>query len=455
MAVKPQIKTLTNSSVDVLNAIRNNATQEYQNYIPIATANSESIREIGNIMMDYTPLQNEFLNALVNRIGRVILTSKMYSNPLEMFKKGVLEYGETIEDIFVNLAKPFEFDPEVAESEVFKREIPDVRSAFYTMNYQKFYKSTVTNDQLRQAFLSLDGVTNLIAKIVDAMYTAANYDEFQTTKYMLARNILNGRIKVEGIGQVTDANMKNIVSTIKGVSNDLEFLKTDYNVAGVYNNSTKSEQYVLVDTKFEAKMSVEVLASAFNMDKADFIGMRVLIDGFGSVDSKRLAELFKDDPTYKPLTEEEKEVLNSVPAIIVDKDYFMIFDNFTQFTENYNGQGLYWNYFYHRWATFATSPFANACMFAAGSPSVDSVTVSPKAATVTAGQSVQLSVDVETSNFAPKTVVWSVPESAKATITQTGVLKVDKAAESAEEIVVTVKSTANGSVLDTATITVA
>lgn len=455
MAVKPQIKTLTNSSVDVLNAIRNNATQEYQNYIPIATANSESIREIGNIMMDYTPLQNEFLNALVNRIGRVILTSKMYSNPLEMFKKGVLEYGETIEDIFVNLAKPFEFDPEVAESEVFKREIPDVRSAFYTMNYQKFYKSTVTNDQLRQAFLSLDGVTNLIAKIVDAMYTAANYDEFQTTKYMLARNILNGRIKVEGIGQVTDANMKNIVSTIKGVSNDLEFLKTDYNVAGVYNNSTKSEQYVLVDTKFEAKMSVEVLASAFNMDKADFIGMRVLIDGFGSVDSKRLAELFKDDPTYKPLTEEEKEVLNSVPAIIVDKDYFMIFDNFTQFTENYNGQGLYWNYFYHRWATFATSPFANACMFAAGSPSVDSVTVSPKAATVTAGQSVQLTVDVETSNFAPKTVVWSVPEGVKATITQTGVLKVDKTAQSNDEIVVTVKSTANGSVLDTSTITVA
>ena len=455
MAVKPKIKTLTNSSVDVLNAIRNNATQEYQNYIPIATANSESIREIGNIMMDYAPLQNEFLNALVNRIGRVILTSKMYSNPLEMFKKGVLEYGETIEDIFVNLAKPFEFDPEVAESEVFKREIPDVRSAFYTMNYQKFYKSTVTNDQLRQAFLSLDGVTNLIAKIVDAMYTAANYDEFQTTKYMLARNILNGRIKVEGIGQVTDANMKNIVSTIKGVSNDLEFLKTDYNVAGVYNNSTKSEQYVMVDTKFEAKMSVEVLASAFNMDKADFIGMRVLIDGFGSVDSKRLAELFKDDPTYKPLTEEEKEVLNSVPAIIVDKDYFMIFDNFTQFTENYNGQGLYWNYFYHRWATFATSPFANACMFATGSPTVNSVTVSPKAATVTAGQSVQLSVDVETSNFAPKTVVWSVPENVKATITQTGVLKVDKTAQTSDEIVVTVKSTADGSVLDTATITVA
>ena len=60
---------------------------------------------------------------------------------------------ETIEEIFVNIAKPFQFDPEVAENTVFKREIPDVRSAFHIMNYQKYYKATIQNDQLRQAFL--------------------------------------------------------------------------------------------------------------------------------------------------------------------------------------------------------------------------------------------------------------------------------------------------------------
>ena len=136
MPTKPKIKTLTNSSIDVLNAIRNSATVNYQNYVPIATADPDNIREIGAIIMDMPQLQNEFLSALVNRIGRVILTSKMYSNPWEMFKKGMLEYGETIEEIFVNIAKPFQYDPQVAESDVYKREIPDVRSAFHVMNYQ-------------------------------------------------------------------------------------------------------------------------------------------------------------------------------------------------------------------------------------------------------------------------------------------------------------------------------
>lgn len=152
MPTKPKVVTLTNSSVDILNVIRNNASQNYRDYVPMATPDADSIREIGAVIMDYPNLQNEFLSALVNRIGRVLITSRMYDNPWTMFKKGMLDFGESIEEIFVNIAKPFQFDPEVAESTVFKREIPDVRSAFHIMNYQKYYKATIQNDQLRQAF---------------------------------------------------------------------------------------------------------------------------------------------------------------------------------------------------------------------------------------------------------------------------------------------------------------
>ena len=247
MPVKPKIKTLTNSSVDILNVIRENASQNYREYVPKATKDAASIRQIGAVIMDYPALQNEFLNALVNRIGRVLITSKMYENPWSMFKKGMLEFGETIEEIFVNMAKPHQFDPEVAESNLFKREIPDVRAAFHIMNYQKYYKATVSNDQLRQAFLSWQGITDLIAKIVDAMYTGANYDEFITMKYMLARHILDGHMYPVQIPAVETANMKQIVSKIKGVSNQYEFQSNKYNLAGIYTH-TKSVTSTFLST---------------------------------------------------------------------------------------------------------------------------------------------------------------------------------------------------------------
>ena len=455
MAVKPKIVTLTNTSVDVLNAIRNNASQAYRDYVPMATPDADSIREIGTIIMDYPNLQNEFLSALVNRIGRVILTSKMYENPWAMFKKGMLEFGETIEEIFVNIAKPFQFDPAVAESNVFKREKPDVRSAFHIMNYQKYYKTTVQNDQLRQAFLSWEGITDLIAKIVDALYTGANYDEFQTMKYMLAKNLLNGRFYPVEIASVTTANMKSIVSTIKGTSNKLEFLSDKYNVAGVKTFTKKADQYFLVNSEFDAVMDVEVLASAFNMDKAEFLGRRVLVDGFGDIDNERLAVLFADDPTYTELTEAQLSALNSIPCAIVDVDYFMIFDNFQNMTEQYNGEGIYWNYWYHVWKTFSVSPFANNVAFVPATPGVTSVTVAPSTITLSAGSSAQLSATVVTTGFAPKEVKWSVAgEVTDVHVSETGIVSVDADATS-ETATIKATSVFDDTVYGSCTVTIA
>lgn len=452
MATKPKVVTLTNSSVDILNVIRENASQNYRDYVPKATADADAIRQIGAVIMDYPNLQNEFLSALVNRIGRVLITSKMYSNPWSMFKKGLLEFGETIEEIFVNIAKPFQFDQAVAESEVFKREIPDVRAAFHIMNYQKFYKATISNDQLRQAFLSWEGITDLIAKIVDAMYTGANYDEFLTMKYLLARHILDGHMYPVQIPTVSTENMKTIVSDIKGVSNAMEFLSTEYNLTGVATHTPKSDQYMLINSKFDAVMDVEVLASAFNMEKAEFLGKRVLVDSFGKLDIARLAILFKDDPTYIEPTSDELTALDKIPAVIVDKDWFMIFDNYQNFTEQYNGQGLYWNYWYHVWKTFSVSPFANNALFVPGTPSVTSVTVTPATAAVTKGQSIQLNATVETTNFAPQSVTWS-SDSDNVTVDASG--KVTLASTASGTINITAKSTYDQSKTGKCVITVA
>lgn len=451
MAAVPKVVTLTNSSVDILNAIRNNATQNYRDYVPKATPDADSIRQIGAVIMDYPALQNEFLSALVNRIGRVLITSKMYDNPWSFFKKGLLEFGETVEEIFVNIAKPFQFDPAVAENNVFKREIPDVRAAFHIMNYQKYYKATISNDQLRQAFLSWQGISDLIAKIVDSMYTGANYDEFQTMKYMLARHILDGHMYPVEIPKVTTENMKSVVSAIKGISNKYTFLSTQYNLAGVATYTDKTDQYMLVNSTFDATMDVEVLASAFNMDKAEFAGRRVLVDSFGSLDTARLAELFANDQTYKEIKSDELKELDQIPAVLVDRDWFMIFDNFYNFTEQYNGEGLYWNYWYHVWKTFSVSPFANNALFIPGTPSVTKITVNPEKATVSAGQSVQLTANVKTTNFAPKSVTWSV-DKVHATVDNSGKVTMASGAPPSTIVTVTATSTYDTAKKGTATV---
>lgn len=454
MAIKPQNVDLTASSVEILNTIRNSAGAEYQRAVPKATSDTASIRQIGGIIMDYQPLQNAFLTNLYNRIGRVIISSKMYWNPWSPFKKGLMEMGETVEEVFVNIAKAHTFNPETAETNWMKRQIPDVRAAFHTMNYQKFYKATISNDQLKQAFLSWQGITDLIAKIVDSMYTAHNLDEFNVMKYMLARNILNGQLYPWTVPAVTKESASDVVTEIKAISNELQYDKPFYNLNGVYTHSPKDNQYIITTARFDAIMDVNVLASAFNMDKVQFMGHRVQIDGFDQIDEKRMAELFADDPAagYVPLTDAEKTALKAVPAVLIDKDYFMIFDNLYKFTEDYNGEGLYWQYWYHAWKTFSSSPFANAVIFVPGTPAVNSITLSPATATVNKGNMLQLNATVETTGFAPKSVVWSV-NSELSTISQNGLLTV-ASDETAESLTVTATSTFDETKSGTATVTV-
>lgn len=447
MATKPKIVTLTNSSVDVLNAIRNSATTNYRDYVPVATADAESIREIGSVIMDNPSLQNEFLSALVNRIGRVILTSKLFENPWAVFKKGMLDFGETIEEIFVDIAKPYEYDPAVAEEKVFKRETPDVKSAFHVLNYQKYYKATIQENDLQKAFLSWSGVSELISKIVDAMYTGANYDEFLTMKYLLAKHILDGHL----YATKGDIDPLTMCAHIKAISNSLEFPSRKYNMTGVQNFTKKPQQYLIMSAEWDAQIDVGALASAFNMDKAQFMGNRILVDGFGNLDTERLNELFADDPNYVPLTDEQIKTLNDVPCVLVDENFFMIYDILFKFTEQYNGEGIYWNYWYHTWKAFSVSPFANAVVFTLTSSGIKAVSVSPTTANVAVGQSVSLTATVETEGFASKAVNWTSSDGKVATVNRAGMVT----AVAKGTVTITATSAYDSTKKATATLTIA
>lgn len=363
MAKIPSIMRLTGTGADLINGVRNAASAYYQqNVNEIVPGDLMSLHTVGAQISGVPALKNEFLNVLVNRIGLVLITSKMYENPWKMFKKGVLEMGDTVEEIFTELAKPYIYNPADAEQTLYKREIPDVRAAYHTLNYKIVYPVTIQNQSLRAAFTSFEGVDRLIASIVESVYKSANYDEFLVMKYIIAREILDN-MYIENIDEPTATNAKSIVSAFKQDSNALTFMSNKYNRAKVHNYADKNDQYLISTAKFDAIADVEVMASAFNLDKAEFMGHRLLVDTFVTNDEERLALLFANDPNYKPFTEEEKTQLETVAAVIIDKDFFMIYDNVIEFTETYNAKGLYWNYFLHNWKTFSTSPFANAIAF--------------------------------------------------------------------------------------------
>lgn len=367
--------TLNASTIDIMNVIRENASYEYQQNVG-KVARASDIPKVGEVIYGTPAFANQFINALVNRIAIVRVQSATFNNPYSILKKGYIEFGETIEDIFVSIAKAVDFDPEKAAQREFQRTIPDVRSAFHTMNWRVMYPVTIQDEDLKQAFLSIDGVQNLIAKIVDSVYTAAEYDEFLLFKYLLIKAISHGKLHSKSIGDGTDLNTAAV--QFRGTSNLITFMSDKYNELNVTNNTPKDRQVIFMDSLFNAQFDVNVLASAFNMEKADFMGRLFLIDNWTEFNNARFDVIRANSDGIEEVTSDELALLANVKAVILDEKWFQVYDNNNKFTEDYVASGLYWNYFYHTWKTVSNSPFANAIAFvttAANTDLPESITV--------------------------------------------------------------------------------
>lgn len=350
---------LSGSTVTILNTIRANASQEYQSLVPAITQAKE-IPKVGDAIFGHPGMPNEFFGALVNRIAWAVVRSAEYRGKYGLFNKGYLESKEVIEDVYVNIAKPMEFNSEKGEAREFKQYIPDVRAAFYVCNYRALYAQSYSTPMTRAAFDTESGVVDMLQKIIGSITDAMAYDDDLLTKYLLIKGITSGQLFPVAVDGSSPHNM---AKAFRAYSNLLTFLSPKYNASGVHTHTPRDQQIFIQSAEDNAAFDVDVLASAFNMDRANFIGRLVLMDDWSSFDNERFEIIRQNSDGLEEVTDDELELMKNVRAVLIDEDWFQIYTNYDDMGETPVRSGLYWNYFYHHWKTFASSPFDNAIVF--------------------------------------------------------------------------------------------
>lgn len=436
----------TNIAVQALNAIRNSASTEYRNYVPVAYPAEDSILKIGTIMRDYPFLYNEYID-LIGRFVRYEYSTRMMQNHLAFGKRGMLPYGKTIGEIFIGLAEPFQFDPQTTN--LWNVVPPDIEAAFHVVNSDILYQVDISPTAIDSAFLSWGEQYDFIERIIRRMYDSAAYDDEQKMKYLIAINLLNGNIKTIGIqGTATKDASISSTKTIKSTSNNFVFPKTEYNRAGVLNHCEKNEQYIIMTSDYDAATDVDVLAQAFNMGKAEFEGHRVLIDSFGSLNQERLAKIIVG---YEKISDDNIAALNNIGAVLMSKDWFMVYDSAFDMDSQKISKRRSYQYSLHNRQLLSSSPFENCAAFGTTAPSIASVSVTPATATVSKGETIQLNANVITAGFAPKTVIWT-SDDANTTVDAAGFVTTTSTSKASVKI--TAKSTFDSAKTATATLTI-
>lgn len=328
----------------VMNAIRAEATDDYRRRVPLAT--QANIQETLKSLNSYPANWNEFASALVNKVGLTISKNKSWSNPMSKFKIGMLEYGESIEEIQTGLVEAYVYDHDAdyGEKALFGRERPEVQADYHHINRENFYKITIDMNALKRAFLTENGLASFINQLMESPTTSDNWDEYLCMRQLFAEYEKNGgffKIQIPEIPNDAAAPVqaRQALRAIRAAKGKLGFLSRLYNVAHMPVHTSGQELELFIDPDFQAALDVEALAGLFNVS-------------YGEVESR--------------ITVIDKFNIPGVKAILTTRDFFVVADVLYTTTNQPNPVGLHENFFLHHHQIVSASRFVPAIAFTTG-----------------------------------------------------------------------------------------
>lgn len=350
--------------VTALNAMREMSVDQgsiYHQYVDVVTENT-TIGQFGAPILDSQNLA--VLNDFVGLLKKVVYTAvynKTFNNPLAELEGDRMPLGNFIEDVYINAAKPHGFNINDFAAILNKYEA-EVATQYLAVNSDLQYAVTITREKVRNAFTSWDQLEGLISGMINSLFNGAYVTRYNQAKGLPLAAFKRGAIKYEVITNPTDeATAKALVRKMRADYSKMQIPSTRYNAwsdvkgEGAFALKTWSDPQdivVLISADVESLVDVEVLAAAFNMSKADFLGRVIVVDDFSQ---------YNDDGTVAVDG-------SMIKAMVCDRAWFKIKTQDFAMDQFYNAGNRTWNYFLNDVRMVNYSLFANAKIYTTAEP---------------------------------------------------------------------------------------
>lgn len=438
--------------VTALNKMREMSVADgsiYHQYFPIVDANT-TIGDFGAPMFgsNYQAVQESFFG-LLKQIAYVATQTRIFNNPLSQLEGDNIPLGWAGEETYINPVKGRQFDVNDFAGILQKYEA-DVKVQYLTVNMDLQYPVTITRDKIRQAFTSWGDLENFINGIVNALYNGAYIGMFQYTKALVTGAYAANKAAIQTFTLPTnEATGKAFVKKLRELHTLFQLPSTSYNawqkVGGAGRPVTTwcapEDIMLIIRADILATIDVDVLAAAFNMDKADFIGRVITVDNF---------DIYDDDGNL--ITDG-----SAIIGLICDCSWFKIKSQDMALDMWFNPNNRSWQYYLNVVKMYNYSLFANGVILATSMPNVPAtaVTAAPKTVSIKAGEKA-----IVTSTLTPvnstATITAASSATSYATVAVSGnAVTITGVAEGTATVTITATNSDSSTVTDTVAVTVA
>ena len=371
-----------------INTFKNNTSDQYSRIVPDLQISEKgtvtNFDAFSSIMLNagYSKLQNEFVGALMNKIGLTLTLRTISMNPLSAFKKGSLPKGSDAEYIFTNpaVAEDKGASSDANNQKLLKTYKPDTKVTYLRTNrgtdgMGDRYAVTVDEPALKRAFQSLENLSEYVLSLVNSLTAGNENDEFEYIKNIVTSAVANNYVVIEPIASdvTSEASLKSLVAKFRATFLKMAIPSTKYNAYANFPDSQgnpvktaadKDQIGLIITADLAANIDVAVLAAAFNISRTDLQGRIFVIDEF---------------PNNSGIT-----------AIMCDLSWIQVLQSEYAITDFFNAATRTTNFYLHANGIFSILPFANAVAFVIDDedylPAIVATAIVPDATTVAVGK---------------------------------------------------------------------
>lgn len=351
-----------------LNQIRETSIESdtlYAKYVDQILPDSD-ITSWASPILTNPQIMNEFFNVLVQRIIYTQIDVKLFNNPLAILDGDTMPLGSIGQEIAVNPIKSRKFNVDDFAGLLARYEA-DIKVQYMHLNSDLQYPVTITRAKIVDAFTSWEKLGAFVDSITNALYNGAYIDRFNMTKGLVSSAYEGNNVQIKTVTAVSsEATAKAFVKEARNLYKLFRFPSTKYNAwakVGGYGRElltwcNPEDIVFLIRADVSTELDVDVLASAFNIDKTSLMGRIIDVDNFDVYDG-------------------DVKVIDgsNIIGIMCDKRWFRIKTREMTMDEFYNANNRTWQFYLNDVRMYQYSLFANAVVFATEMPVVEATDV--------------------------------------------------------------------------------
>ena len=344
-----------------LYTIVNEVAKESMGTEDIDVIDTSTLVALGDSVLSSSTNTEGFLNTLVQRIGKTIISFRPYTSKLTLLDIGDMEFGQimqktktqmpiAIQDDTYNLVDGESLDMYVVSK-------PEVHQKLFVKRTPLAFMKTFQTKALKEAFLSAEAMGNFIASIYGEIRNAIELAQENLGRLTMANYMANASaqqvydlvtlynaatsssIATGATALQNETFLRYALQTIKNVAYSMETMSTLYNDGTEQRHTPRQLQRIASIIQFKSALETQVDYAAFNDDYVK-LASDIIVPYWQAAKSPLDISVTDEDG--------EEKTLENVVAFIHDRDALGTYRKEEEvLTTPVNARGRYYNTYYH------------------------------------------------------------------------------------------------------------